>query len=663
MSRYGRYACHTASPAVDERFGFPAATPVTPNDASQHGSKSGDDPRPVDAVGDDDLDARLTDGPAADAAANGHGNPDARLTDGPAAAANGHGNYDARLTDGPDDARLTDGPAAAANGHGNPDARLTDGPAAAANGHGNHDAAANGHGNHDDGTDDDMPSLASQSSSESDDDDDNHDDGTATVTLGDLDALLSERDYGEHLHDAILHLQHVRERKRDYVNEMKAIFDDDALSPHVNDLRVMALRCEDQIMQLEIDIRAMKDDQAQKKAKASAADTQLATLVAKKAALRDARTAAYADLSYLTTKQSDTAIKSRSYSDKAMKGHKLDEHEEQIMHELLNSGCDVGRRIITTQAHVASCNDQMRAIDAQIEGLMGPTPTTAPATVHSAKRPRSREPVPPPPPLYRRLLERTTSDSMASRGAAGRNRGCDAANELRKQFYNIAIPAGTTSPLADFHTLCDNSVERVRKVHHGFGVPLYEVCTHMSAALSALDLKDEAARHRLGEIAVLLKSSADHDYVRAKQMIASFCHDPAFNEVAAVALRSSIRRGRVSDGGDGGGGGGSGGSGRGRGKRKCFNCGGDAAKHTAFGRLNSDGVTVGHCTAPLDKTALKTNLQEALTVCTIPGLKQVWGDVLRRVDSFSTTAEMQQFARKCHADCVAKNKAATKADC
>eukprot|EP00937_MAST-01D_sp_MAST-1D-sp2_P004369 g4369.t1 len=364
-----------------DRYGSFLATPAEPNDARQHGSKSGDDPRPVDAVGDDDLDAAVTNGPAADAAANGHGKPDdAAVTNGPAAdaAANGHGK--------PDDAAVTNGPAAgaAANGHGKPDdAAVTNGPAAdaAANGHGNYDAAANGHGNHDDGTDDDMPSLASQSSSEIDDDDDNHDDGTATVTPGDLDALLSERDHGEHLHDAILHLQHVRERKRDYVNEMKAIFDDNALSPHVNELRVMALRCEDQIMQLEIDIRAMKDDQAQKKAKAkaSATDTQLATLAAKKAALRDARAAAYANLSHLQTEQSDIAVKSRSYSDKAMKD-KLDEHEEQIMHELINSGCDIGRRIATTQAHVASCNDQMRAIDAQIEGLMGPTPTTAPAT-------------------------------------------------------------------------------------------------------------------------------------------------------------------------------------------------------------------------------------------------------------------------------------------
>ena len=73
MSRYGRYACHTTSPAVNERFGFPAATPVTPNGALQHGSKSGDEPRPVDAVGDDDLGA----------AANGlDGNPDAAVTNG-----------------------------------------------------------------------------------------------------------------------------------------------------------------------------------------------------------------------------------------------------------------------------------------------------------------------------------------------------------------------------------------------------------------------------------------------------------------------------------------------------------------------------------------------------------------------------------------------------
>ena len=45
-----------ASPIrIGPPFIFPVATPAVPLDALQHGSKSGDDPRPVDAVGDDDL--------------------------------------------------------------------------------------------------------------------------------------------------------------------------------------------------------------------------------------------------------------------------------------------------------------------------------------------------------------------------------------------------------------------------------------------------------------------------------------------------------------------------------------------------------------------------------------------------------------------------------
>ena len=78
------------------RFGLHVTTPVVPFDALQHGSKSGDAPRPVDALGDNDHDA----------AVNGHGDHDAAATNGPVAdafyaAVSGHGNHDAAATNGP----------------------------------------------------------------------------------------------------------------------------------------------------------------------------------------------------------------------------------------------------------------------------------------------------------------------------------------------------------------------------------------------------------------------------------------------------------------------------------------------------------------------------------------------------------------------------------